>query len=174
MRVVGYVREMPGPETGDTAFMQSERIRRWVARNGYQLVSICQDARSSESDRDGFGALLGILAAGQADIVLVPTLEAFSADKVAQEVVLFELRARSVAVASTEEEDLDALAQPTVDPARLFIRDTLAKSFDFTQAYQRTLSAPAEVAEPDVIIEFVEPTRSMAPVSDISRDKATA
>lgn len=174
MRVVGYVREMPGPETGDTAFMQSERIRRWVARNGYQLVSICQDARSSESDRDGFGALLGILAAEQADIVLVPTLEAFSADKVAQEVVLFELRSRSIAIASTEVEDLDALAQPTTDPARLFIRDTLTKSFEFAQAYRRTLGAPAEEDEPDVIIEFVDSARSIAPVPDISPDKATA
>lgn len=165
---------MPGPETGDTAFMQSERIRRWVARNGYQLISICQDARSPESDRDGFGALLGIVAAGQADIVLVPTLDAFSADKVAQEIVLFELRSRSIAIASTEVEDLDALAEPTTDPARLFIRDTLTKSLEFTRSYAETLPTSVESNEPDVLIEFVEPTRAIAPVPDISPDKATA
>jgi len=158
--------------------MQSERIRMWVARNGYQLVSICQDSRSVDaaSERDGFGALLGILAARQADMVLVPTLDALSADKMAQEVTLFELRSRSIAVASTEEQDLDALAEPATDPARIFIRDTLSKSAEFRASYEATLGSAVEPPEADVVVEIVEMARSIAPVPDLAppEEKATA
>lgn len=150
----------------------------WVARNGYQLVSICQDSRSADapSERDGFGALLGILTAHQADMVLVPTLDALSADKMTQEITLFELRSRSIAVASTETQDLDALAEPTTDPARLFIRDTLSKSADFRARYAASLGSVVETPETDVVVEIVEMERSIAPVPDLTpaEEKATA
>lgn len=164
MRVIGYVREFPGSEATDTAFMQAERVRRWVARNAYTLISICQDTAESPN-RDGYGALLGIVASGQADIVIVPTLTALSPDKVVQEVMLFELRRTGISVASTEETDLLALTEPPTDPARLFIRDVLEKA-----AAHRSIEVdgnvtelpsdpePDEVtlADPDVIVEFVQ------------------
>ncbi len=159
MRVVGYVRESPGSDSADTVFMQAERVRLWVARNGYDLISICQDG-SISADRDGFGAVMGIINSGQADIVVVPTLEALSPDKVTQEVMLFELRGTGISVASTEESDLLALSVPPIDPARLFIRDVLEKA---QLLHHIEIARPAEIsiadeepASPDVIIEFVE------------------
>ncbi len=166
MRVVGYVRETPGSDSADTAFMQAERVRRWVARNGYDLISICQDG-SISGDRDGFGAVMGIISSGQADIVVVPTLEALSPDKVTQEVMLFELRNTGISVASTEESDLLALSVPPIDPARLFIRDVLEKAqllnhIEFAAPIEMPAQNP-EPESPDVIIEFVESLPSTEP-----------
>ena len=110
--------------------MQAERVRLWVARNGYDLISICQDGAHS-GEREGFGAVLGIISSGQAELVVVPTLEALSPDKVTQEVMLFELRATGISVASTEDGDLVALSVPPGDPARMFIRDVLEKAAAF-------------------------------------------
>ncbi len=76
MRVIGYVRDAPGPDDGDTVFVQSERIRRWVAHNRCQLVAVCQDTLGGDAvgDRDGYRALLGIISAGHVDPVLIPDL----------------------------------------------------------------------------------------------------
>lgn len=127
MRIVGYVREGLGPEQGETAFGQSEHIRRWVNRNGYHLLAICQDAHSPNAplDREGFRAVLGIVATGQVDAVVVPSLETFSGDKIVQEVMLGDLRQRGASVTVTQEDAIETLAEPSSDPARLIIRDVL-------------------------------------------------
>lgn len=170
MHVVGYVRERPGSDSTDTAFMQAERIRIWVARNGYDLISICQDNAHS-SEREGFGAVLGIISSGQAELVVVPTLEALSPDKVVQEVMLFELRETGISVASTEEGDLPALAVPPSDPARMFIRDVLEKAVGFRGTRETNptelsaVESPPEPA-PDVIIEFVDSLPTTEPDPD--------
>ncbi len=180
MRVVGYVRETPGPDTAETAFMQSERIRRWSERNSYQLIGVCQDARRADeaAEREGYAALLGIIASGQADIVALASLDALSPDKVAQEVMLWELRRTGTAIASTSEEDLGALSQPPTDPARLFIRDVLGKADRYQVAFGSetddvvTLPEPEDAIVdefvPDVVIEFVE----SLPTTDPSRASA--
>ena len=69
LRVVGYVRETAGPQEGQTAFTQSERIRRWASDHGHQLVAVCQDVRQAGHalGREGFRALLGIISAGEVD-----------------------------------------------------------------------------------------------------------
>lgn len=171
MHVVGYVRERPGSDSTDTAFMQAERVRLWVARNGYDLISICQDGAHS-GEREGFGAVLGIISSGQAELVVVPTLEALSPDKVTQEVMLFELRATGISVASTEEGDLMALSVPPGDPARMFIRDVLEKATAFRRS--RTGAVPdvsvlveaTSIPQPDVIIEFVDSLPTTEPDPD--------
>ena len=47
MRIAGYVREIPGHEQADTAFAQSERIRRWVRDTGNDLIAMCQDTKAA-------------------------------------------------------------------------------------------------------------------------------
>lgn len=159
MRVVGYVRESPGPDDGETVFMQSERVRRWVDLNRYDLVAMCQDPRNPEPPtvRSGYQALLGILAAERADLVVVPNLEALSADKIDQEIMIDDLRSREVAVASVEDQDVALLSDPSPDPARRFIRDVLRK---YSRYLSRFGTAPdtESVAQPTVTVELIKPT----------------
>jgi DNA invertase Pin-like site-specific DNA recombinase len=158
MRVIGYVRDAPGPDSGDSVFVQSEHIRRWVAHNRVQLVAVCQDTLGSDAadDRDGYRALLGIISAGHVDTVLIPELSVLSADVMVQEIMLQDLRVRGVSVVSTKEADLPALSDPATDPGRLLIRDVLSKQ----QAYRGRFSDVADVgveADPDrdVLIELI-------------------
>lgn len=144
MNVVGYIREPTDAESGDTMFAQSERVRRWIARNGYHLVATCQDTAATRRNLDGFRALLGIAARGQADLVIIPGLAALSPDKVVQEMMLMKLRSQGLAVASTEESDHGELAEPAVDPARMLIRDILHRIED----YRPLLEDDSEVVEP--------------------------
>ncbi len=155
MRVVGYVREVPGPEAGDTVFAQSERVRRWVQANGYHLVAMCQDPRSSDQPegREGYGALLGILSAEQADMVVLSSLSALSADKIDQEIMLSDLRSRCGAVAVADEAEQEALSDPSPDAARRFVRDVLEKR----ETYGRWHQAEVVPGAPEVVVQFVRP-----------------
>ena len=130
MRVVGYIRESPDPQEGEAGFAQAERIRRWVNDNGHRLVAVCQDVRAlgHSLGREGFQALVGIVAAGRVDAVVVPTLETFSPDKVIQEVMVWDLRRRDISVLSTAEDELPLLEDPSVDQIRMLVRDVLAKA----------------------------------------------
>ena len=164
MRVIGYVRDAPGPDSGDTVFVQSERIRRWVAHNRCQLVAVCQDTLSGNAadDRDGYRALLGIISAGHVDTVLIPDLAVLSADLMVQEIMLHDLRIRGVNVISADENDLPALADPATDPGRLLIRDVLTKQ----QAYRNRFSDAAEGiidTDQDVMIELIPYAEDFAP-----------
>lgn len=129
MRVVGYVRDSPDPSEAEPAFAQAERVRRWINDSGHQLVAICQDVRTPGRPlgRDGFRAMIGIIGSGEAQAVLLPFLAALSPDKVAQEIMLWDLRSRGVAVLSASEEDLAQLEDPPQDSLRILVRDVLAK-----------------------------------------------
>ena len=158
MRVIGYVRDAPGPDSGDTVFVQSEHIRRWIAHNRFQLVAVCQDTLGSDAadDRDGYRALLGIISAGHVDTVLISELSVLSADIMVQEIMLADLRMRGVSVVSTHEADLAALADPATDPGRLLIRDVLMKQ----QTYRGRFSDVADQvagadSDRDVLIELI-------------------
>jgi hypothetical protein len=63
MRIAGYVRESPDPSDPRSAFAQQEEIRRHAAAHGLTLVAICQDLRGAAGSRDGYLALLGVVAA---------------------------------------------------------------------------------------------------------------
>jgi hypothetical protein len=151
-------------------FAQSERVRRWIARNGYHLVALCQDTAGTRPSLDGFRALLGIATRGQADLVVLPGLVTLSPDKVIQELMLMKLRSYGVAVASTEEPDHADLSEPAVDPGRMMIRDVLHRVAEFSALLEPTL-APLEAApsirardqesssdEVDVLIELIDTT----------------
>ncbi len=159
VRVVGYVREAPGPQDGPTAYSQSEAIRRWVAETGHQLVAVCQDARQvgHALGREGYRALLGIIGAGQVDAVIVATLEALAADKIVQEVMLWDVRSRGVTVLSAAEADIADLKDPPADRTRLLIRDVLARVTEYEMAARldRPPMIIVEEAPADVVVELL-------------------
>jgi hypothetical protein len=132
VRVVGYVRDTPDPSEAEPAFAQAERVRRWIKDSGHQLVAICQDVRTAGRTlgRDGYRAMMGVIGTGEAEAVLVPSLDALSPDKVTQEIMLWDLRARNVAVLSATDTDLELLSDPPPDSLRILIRDVLAKVID--------------------------------------------
>ncbi len=170
MRVVGYVREAAGPAEAEPVFAQSERIRRWVSDTGHQLVAVCQDARTPgrELGRAGFQALLGIVASGHVDAVVLPDLTVLSPDKVTQEVMLWDLRNRGVSVLSTADEDLGVLTNPPDEQIRIIVRDVLAKVTLHSELTadeirgSETLEDGIPVVDPasDVIVELIPPQTS--------------
>ena len=171
MRVVGYIRETPDPNEGEPAFAQGERIRRWIADRGHQLVAVCQDTRvpGHALGRDGFKALVGIVDRGEADAVLVAQLDAFSPDKVAQEVAIHEIRRRGGKIVTTVDDELDLLEPMPEDRIRMVIRDVLEKSARFNENLgpegDPSEGEPDETADPPesestelgVVVELIPP-----------------
>lgn len=161
MRVVGYVREAHGPQEGTTAYGQSESIRRWVTETGHQLVAVCQDARHAGHalGREGYRALLGIIGAGQVDAVIVASLDALAVDKIVQEVMLWDIRSRSVTLLSADPAELADLKDPPDDPSRLLIRDVLARVGDYqeTALVERPPMIVVEDVPADVVVELLPP-----------------
>jgi hypothetical protein len=168
VRVVGYIRE--ASSEGEPAFAQSEKIRRWISENGHRLVALCQDVRTPGHavGREGLQSIVGIISAGQVDAVVVPSLDAFSADKVTQEVIMSALRVHEVTLLSTDLDDIDKLTDPPADNLRMIVRDVLAKQTRF----EEILSLPThdepdpEVIRvdetPDVVIELIPADRKDA------------
>jgi hypothetical protein len=164
VRVVGYVREAPGPQEGESAYSQAERIRRWVAEVGHQLVAVCQDVRvpGHALGRDGYRALLGIVSSGEVEGVVVAGLEVLSHDKVVQEVMMWDLRSRAVTVLSSDTEDVVELEDPPADPSRLIIRDVLARVSDLQREYGRrpgiqVIRVEEQPEQPELVIELIPP-----------------
>lgn len=159
MRVVGYVRELFGPEDTDPAFVQGETIRAWVRKTGHNLIALCQDVRQEGHGlgREGFQALLGIVAGNGADGVVVPTLSALSPDLMTQEIMVWDLRRRGVAVMSIDEADHQLLLTPTKE--RLLMRDVLARLEDYYE-WARPFTAEEDSSEEDdssdeVVVELI-------------------
>lgn len=127
MRVAGYVREPADPDPQRSAFSQFEEIRRYAAERSFLLVAVCQDARQvgRPTGRDGYLSLLGVVAAGAVEAVLLPGLNALSEDESVQELALWDLRRRGVQVLSTREEDAVLLGQSTDNPRRDAMRSVL-------------------------------------------------
>ena len=175
MRVVGYVRDAVDPQEGEPAFSQSEKIRRWATDNGHQLVSVCQDLRTPgrEFGRDGLRAVIGIVEARQVEAVVVAGLQALSPDKIAQEVMIDDFRARGVAVLTTEDRELELLEDPCPDQIRLLVRDVLEKARRHRDVIGPIGKGPSdqltvEVDEAsDVIVQLVPPSRTG--VADLPR-----
>ena len=161
MRVVGYIRE--ASSEGEPAFAQSEKIRRWISENGHRLVALCQDVRTPGHavGREGLQSIVGIISAGQVDAVVVPSLDAFSADKVTQEVIMSALRLHEVTLLSTDPADIDMLTDPPADNVRMIVRDVLAKQTRFDEILSlptHDVPDPAVIRvdeTPDVVIELI-------------------
>ncbi len=170
MKIVGYVREAPGRGQSDTAFAQSERIRRWALDTGNDIVAICQDHHASAAplDRPGFRALLELVRSGSADAVVIARLDSLSPDKMLQEIMLVDIRRAGATVISTDDDDLETLRNGNDDHTRLVVRAVVAKVAEYREAFG--LSGQAEhpvapsVAEPEiderrnVVVELIAPT----------------
>lgn len=157
MRVVGYIREAPSLTEGETAFAQSERIRRWAADSGHHLVATCQDGRDPTQPlgRDGFRALLDIARSGNADALVISELSVLSSDKVTQEIMLDHLRGLGLTIVSTSEPDHDELLEVPDDHTRLVVRDVIAKVDEFRQEFPETAGDPLYPADADVIVHLM-------------------
>ncbi|MBN2114300.1 MAG: recombinase family protein [Acidimicrobiia bacterium] len=163
MRVVAYVREAADPAGDRPAFAQQEEIRRFAAAHGLQVVALCQDVRSPGRalGREGYLSLLGVLASGNAEAVLVPGLDTLSSDLVVQEIMLWDLRARGAAVLSTEPADVDALAAGPSDPTRQFVRHVLARVVEhgaLAAARPAGMAPPSPPADDGVVVSLLSPT----------------
>jgi DNA invertase Pin-like site-specific DNA recombinase len=159
MKIAGYVRQTPGRTDPDTAFAQSERIRRWVADTSNELIAVCQDhhSASAPTDRPGFKALLDIARSQGADAVVVASLSALSPDKMTQEIMIQDLRRAGATVIATDEADIVALQAAEGDHARMLVRDVLARIAEYREAFG--LSGEVEPSVQPAVIDPV-PTRT--------------
>ncbi len=159
MRVVGYVRESPDPSDGRPAFSQQEEIRRYAGDNGHRLVALCQDLRTpgQAANRDGYLSLLGVIAAGGVDAVLVPGIATFSSDAIVQEVMLWDLQARGIQVVSTDPADLEMLDPEAIpDPSRMVIRQVLERVGEHAAGIgAHRIDPPAVLPDGDVLIHII-------------------
>lgn len=168
MRIVGYVRESPVQGDTETAYAQKERIRRWCAQSGHQLISVCQDVgvAGTTAVRDGYRVLIDIVRSGHAEAVLVADLAVLSPDKVLQEIMIDDLRRHDVVVVATEPADMAALQEADGDRARMLVRDVTSRVREYLDAYGATGVGPSVVDlrddEPDVVIELIPQTGSNA------------
>jgi DNA invertase Pin-like site-specific DNA recombinase len=174
VRVVGYVREAPDPREGEPAFAQFERVRRWAADGGHLLVAVCQDLRSAESPRrrEGLRALIGIVEGGAAQAVIVPDLSALSSDKVVQEIIIRDLRARGAVVISADDSDHPELDERTTDRVRMVVRDVLLRVDEHERLFAeaagssvRSRDADDDLA--DVVVELIAPDDEAEPADRI-------
>lgn len=138
MRVVGYARELPGPDNGETVFSQGEYIRRWVNQHGHRLVAMFQDPRgpAEPPDLSGFEALHRVVAAGGIDAVVVDRLDAFSPDMVRQEIVVWDMETLGLKVVACRGED-------TSPHLRATLRDILEK----VEEYQHRFASHPDESE---------------------------
>lgn len=162
MRVVAYLRESADPAEDRPAFAQQEEIRRYAAAHGLDVVAICQDVPHPglPLGREGYRSLLGIVASGNVEAVLLPGVATLSADLVLQEVILWDLRARGARVISTEEADADVLSPAPADATRRFVRDVLARAAEHRESLG-PLGRPAPDSGPGdvgVVVHLVPAT----------------
>lgn len=163
MRLVGYVRESPGPVDAETPYAQNERIRRYAAEGGHQLIAMCQDVRQPgvSLGRDGYLAMLGIINTDQVDAAAIGSVASLSSDIITQEILIWDLRSRGVSVISTDPEDVPILADPPADASRRLIRDVLARVRDHLSTLEPPGPPPLAMEEPpalgegEVLIELV-------------------
>ncbi|HSG78852.1 MAG TPA: recombinase family protein [Acidimicrobiia bacterium] len=168
MHLVGYIRESGDPSEDAPAFAQHEELRRHASVEGHHLVAVCSDTREAgrEPDREGYRSLLGVIASGSVDGVLVPGLDTLSSDTIVQEIMLWDLRSRGIAVLSTRADDLDALDPAAVSPSRLFIRDVLTRVAEHGAFIRETGMRPSSPAaseavdDNDVVVHLIRQERA--------------
>jgi hypothetical protein len=162
MRVVAYVREAADPAEDRPAFAQQEEIRRFAAAHGLQVVAVCQDVRSPGRPlgREGYLGLLGILASGSAQAVLLPGLVTLSSDVVVQEIMIWDLRSRGARVLSSDPADLPVLGANPPDADRRFVRHVLARVAEHAALVQQAPGSPAPHPRDDgegIVVSLVAP-----------------
>jgi DNA invertase Pin-like site-specific DNA recombinase len=168
VRIAGYVRESADDAADRPAFAQHEELRRYAAEHGHDLVAVCRDARAPGHalGRTGYRSLLGVIAAGGIDAVLLPGVATLSSDQIVQEIILWDLRSRRVRVLSTLTEDAAVLGGDP-GPARMVIRDVLARVAEYSALASAVPVEPDATPPPapgsaDVVIHLREPETESA------------
>ncbi len=122
-------------------------------------MAICQDLRQpgSPPSRDGYLSLLGVVAAGAVEAVLVPGIATFSSDAIVQEVMLWDLHGRGVRVLSTIEDDIRLLDPESVpEPSRMVIRDVLGRVGEHAAGMgAHRPDPPAVLPDGDVMVQII-------------------
>lgn len=173
---MGYVRESGDPEDGSIAYAQHEELRRHASAQGLALVAVCQDLRTpgEPTARDGYLSMLGVIAAGGVDAVLLPGIAALSSDQIVQEIMLWDLRARGIRVISTRDEDLALLDADTPQPpARMLIRDVLDRVTDHARSINANrIDPPMALPDGDVLVHILTADRAEVGLRDGTRKDA--
>ncbi len=155
MRVVGYAREVPGADDGESVFSQGEYVRRWVNQHGHRLIAMFQDPRGAAEppDLSGFEAMRKVLAGGGIDAVIVDRLEAFSPDIVRQEIAMWDIGALGTRIISCRGEEGSAELRAT-------LRDVLSKVHEYQSRFvdessEDHLIFPLDLDAQDLVVELL-------------------
>ncbi len=102
---------------------------------------------------------MGILREGAARAVVVPELSVLSPDKIVQEIILRDLRARGATVISANEDDHRQLEEGTQDRVRMVVRDVLMRLDEHEARFVDDDPAIDESDDqtPSVIVELISP-----------------
>ncbi|MEX2323378.1 MAG: recombinase family protein [Acidimicrobiia bacterium] len=157
MRVAGYVRESADADRFRTAFAQNEDLRRYCSERALLMVAVCQDLRQSghATGRDGYLSLLGVIAAGAVDAVVVAGLDTISDEAAAQELALWDLRRRGVQVLSTRPEDGSVLGGGGLDVRRDAMREVLEQLTEPSVPMAAPPSDAAIAPDGDVLVQII-------------------
>jgi DNA invertase Pin-like site-specific DNA recombinase len=111
---------------------QEKDCRRWAKKHGHRIVKVCTDGavsgKTTDEERPGLTEALGILAAGDADGILAPTLDRLARELTVQEAALsviwaYGRRAFTVDHGEHVPDDDD-------DPMRKFVRQVMGAAAD--------------------------------------------
>lgn len=111
---------------------QEKACRTWVRKYGHRIVAVCTDGavsgKTSDEERPGLTEALGILAAGDADGIVAPTLDRLARELTVQEAALsviwaYGRRAFTVDHGEHVPDDDD-------DPMRKFVRQVMGAAAD--------------------------------------------
>ncbi|MEU8902216.1 recombinase family protein [Streptomyces mirabilis] len=128
LRLVLYVRVSTGGQLDGYGLEAQETDgRKWARKYGHRIVQVCQDGavtgKSTDDERAGLTEALGLLAAGEADGILAPTLDRLARELTIQEAalsVVWAYGARAFTVDHGEH-----LADDEDDPMRTFVRHVM-------------------------------------------------
>lgn len=133
LRLVMYLRvSTAGQLDGYGLEAQEKDCRRWAKKYGHRIVKICTDGavsgKTADEERPGLTEALGILADGEADGILAPTLDRVARELTVQEAALsviwaYGRRAFTVDHGEHVPDDED-------DPMRKFVRQVMGAAAD--------------------------------------------
>lgn len=133
LRLVMYVRvSTAGQLDGYGLEAQEKDCGRWAKKHGHKVVKVCTDGavsgKTSDEERPGLTEALGIIAAGDADGILAPTLDRVARELTVQEAalsVIWAYGSRAFTVDHGEH-----VADDEDDPMRKFVRQVMGAAAD--------------------------------------------
>ncbi|MCQ1582640.1 recombinase family protein [Streptomyces parvus] len=133
LRLVMYVRvSTAGQLDGYGLEAQEKDCRRWAKKHGHKVVKVCTDGavsgKTADDERPGLTEALGIIAAGEADGILAPTLDRVARELTVQEAalsVIWAYGSRAFTVDHGEH-----VADDEDDPMRKFVRQVMGAAAD--------------------------------------------